>query len=218
MNVDRFVYVEKLAHVDRVVYHVRMPAKSKASLKPAPLPARDRILQTAHDLFYQEGIRATGIDRVIADAGVTKVTFYRHFPSKHQLVEAVLDVRHERWMAWFVDALQRHAVKKGAGLQAIVATLSEWFAQSDFRGCAFINTVVELGGSVPSFVSTSRDHKQAMTKAIMELMPPSDDRESNAAAVAMAIDGAIVRAQYAQRPEDALAPLSHLLRALEKSS
>jgi len=52
------------------------------------LPARQRILLTAHDLFYQEGIRATGIDRIIKESGVTKVTFYRHFPSKNDLITA----------------------------------------------------------------------------------------------------------------------------------
>ena len=76
-------------------------------MEAAPLSARDRILGTAHDLFYRDGIRATGIDRLIAESGVTKVTFYRHFPSKNDLVRAFLDLRHARWMAWFVDALGR---------------------------------------------------------------------------------------------------------------
>jgi AcrR family transcriptional regulator len=58
------------------------------------LSARDRILRTAHDLFYADGLRATGIDRVIAEAGVTKVTFYRHFPSKNDLILAYLNLRH----------------------------------------------------------------------------------------------------------------------------
>ncbi len=72
------------------------------------MSARDRILQTAHDLFYRDGIRATGIDRIIAEAQVTKVTFYRHFPSKNALVGAYLDYRHALWMGWFADALHRH--------------------------------------------------------------------------------------------------------------
>ena len=86
------------------------------------LPARERILRTAHDLFYAEGLRATGIDRVIAEAGVTKVTFYRHFPSKNDLILAYLNLRHEQWMAWFVAALARHgAASKGA--QALVPAM-----------------------------------------------------------------------------------------------
>ena len=190
-----------------------MPTKTAA--KPAQLPARERILETAHELFYQEGIRATGIDRVIAEAGVTKVTFYRHFPSKNDLVREFLDFRHERWMSWFVDALARHGANEGGGLHVMLDALAEWFASKDFRGCAFINTVVELGESMPDFVETSRHHKQAMTDAIMALLPPSDHRKADASAIAMAVDGAIVRAQYAKRPKDALAPLQRLLQAFE---
>ena len=106
------------------------------------LPARERILLTAHDLFYADGIRATGIDRVIAEAGVTKVTFYRHYPSKDDLVRAFLDYRHDRWMAWFIDALARHGAREGDGLFALGPALAEWFGQGGYRGCAFINTVV----------------------------------------------------------------------------
>ena len=67
--------------------------------------ARDRILAAAQRLFYQQGIRATGVDRVIAEAGVTKVTFYRHFPAKNQLIAAALEQRHQRWMQGFQQAL-----------------------------------------------------------------------------------------------------------------
>ena len=92
-------------HVDRFVYNEQM------TFDPLPpgwqdLPARDRLLHTAHALFYRDGIRATGIDRVIAESGVTKVTFYRHFPSKNDLICAYLEYRHTGWMAWFGDALQ----------------------------------------------------------------------------------------------------------------
>src|SRR4051812_48441524 len=98
----------------------------------ASLPARERILLTAHDLFYADGIRATGIDRVIAAAGVTKVTFYRHFSSKDDLVREFLDHRHTRWMAWFVDALGRrgaHERADDAGALLLLAdVMAEWFA------------------------------------------------------------------------------------------
>jgi len=97
-----------------------MPAQTQV---PA---ARDRILLTAHDLFYGEGVRATGIDRVIAESGVTKVTFYRHFPSKNDLVRAFLDYRHERWMHWFVDALARHGASEGRVATPVVAAMREW--------------------------------------------------------------------------------------------
>ncbi len=203
-----------LAHVDKSVYNDPM---SKPSLREAstPLPARERILRTAHDLFYQEGIRATGIDRVIAEAGVTKVTFYRHFPSKNDLVQAFLEFRHGRWMHWFRRALERHRDK---GVDAVVEAMREWFTQPDFRGCAFINTVVELGGSVPAFEETSRQHKEEMIGAIRALLPPGPDLELDASAIALAVDGAIVRAQYTHNADEALKLLSRLLHALQSAA
>src|ERR1700750_3197774 len=119
-----------------------------------PPPPRERILRAAHDLFYRDGIRATGIDRVIAESGVAKVTFYRQFPSKDDLILAFLDFRHERWMAWFVAGLARH----GGGLAAIAPALAEWFRSDDYRGCAFLNSVGELAAALPAVLDATRRH------------------------------------------------------------
>jgi len=179
------------------------------------LPARERILLTAHDLFYREGIRATGIDRVIAEAGVTKVTFYRHFPSKNALICAFLEYRHQRWMAWFIATLQRHGgASPGKGLDALVPTLAEWFLDENFRGCAFINSVGELGGTLSEVVRIARRHKQEMTAVIATLLPPSTQRKRDTQAVAMAVDGAIVRAQFDETPDAALKALSRILKSI----
>ncbi|HEY9130233.1 MAG TPA: TetR/AcrR family transcriptional regulator [Dyella sp.] len=193
----------RLANVDRLVYHGAM--NSQAS-------PRDRILHTAHDLFYRDGIRATGIDRVIADSGVTKVTFYRHFPSKNDLVQAFLDYRHERWIAWFVDALGRHGARDGKLARAVVESMREWFESETFRGCAFINSVVELGGSLPDVLDVSRHHKQSMVDAVSMFLSASARRRGDAVTIAVAIDGAIIRAQYDETPAAALKALTRLLR------
>lgn len=177
---------------------------------PPETPARQRILLTAHRLFYREGIRATGIDRVIAESGVSKVTFYRHFPSKNDLILAFLALRHERWMSWFTAALARHGAVS-VGLAALGPTLAEWFSSESFRGCAFINAVGELGLALPAVVDSSRQHKQAMTEVIASLLPPSEQRSADAEAIALAVDGAIVRAQAAADPATALAALGRLL-------
>ncbi|NNM68903.1 MAG: TetR/AcrR family transcriptional regulator [Gallionella sp.] len=174
------------------------------------LSARERILLTAHDLFYREGIRATGIDSVIAEAGVTKVTFYRHFPSKRDLIREYLEYRHQCWMAWFVDTLQLH----GGHAKAIIPTLAEWFSDAHFRGCAFINSVGELGGMMPEVLEIAQRHKHEMTAVIANLLPPSRLREKDAQAVALAIDGAIIRAQFDQTPGAALLALDRLLKLL----
>lgn len=180
------------------------------------LPARDRILRTAHDLFYAEGIRATGIDRVIAASGITKVTFYRHFPSKNDLIVAYLGLRHLRWMAWFTEALARHGGAR-AGAPALVPTMGEWFggqALGDYRGCAFLNGVGEMGPALPEVIEVTRRHKQDMTDAIAGLLPASRQRRKLAAALALAVDGAIVQAQFADEPGPVLKSLQLIVESL----
>lgn len=206
-----------IARRDRSVYNAGV-AKIDKKRRPN-LPASERILLTAHDLFYREGIRATGIDRVIAEAGVTKVTFYRHFPSKNALICAFLEHRHRRWMAWFIEALQRHGgASYGKGLDALVPTLAEWFRDESFRGCAFINSVGELGGTLSEVVKIARRHKQEMTNAIASLLPVSARRKQDTQAVALAVDGAIVRAQFDETPDAALKALSRLLNSIAANS
>ncbi|SDX59304.1 TetR/AcrR family transcriptional regulator [Lysobacter enzymogenes] len=179
--------------------------------KTAPPPsARERILQTAHDLFYLEGVRATGVDRVIAESGVTKVTLYRHYPSKNDLILAFLDYRHERWMAWFDAALRRH----GDDAAALAPALHEWFAHPQFRGCAFINTVAELGPALPAAGERARAHKRAMQARIAALLPAGAAREASARALAVAVDGAIVRAACDGAADDALDALRATVAAL----
>ncbi|MGA0611530.1 TetR/AcrR family transcriptional regulator [Caldimonas sp. KR1-144] len=177
------------------------------------LPARQRILLTAHDLFYRDGVRATGIDRVIAESGVTKVTFYRQFPSKNDLILAYLEHRHERWMAWFLAALERHGAAR-KGWRALLPALAEWFGDAGFRGCAFINSVGELGAALPEVAAIARRHKLEMASAIEALLPPSRQRARHAAAIAMAVDGAIVHAQFDEAPDAALKSLEGLVDAL----
>jgi len=184
------------------------------------LPARERILLTAHDLFYADGIRATGVDRVIAASGVTKVTFYRHFPSKDDLVRAFLDHRHGLWMAWFVDALGRRGAQQRIGdaqaLLVVADAMAEWFADPAFRGCAFINSVVEVGASVAGASDIAREHKREMVEVIAGLLPEGLRRMAVAQAAALGVDGAIVKAQMggAAQAQEAVDDLRRLLQAL----
>jgi AcrR family transcriptional regulator len=209
MDVDRSVYPGcSLGHVDRSVYNAAMPARTHSV--PAPSP-RDRILHAAHDLFYRDGIRATGIDRVIAESGVAKVTFYRQFASKDDLILAFLAHRHERWMAWFVDALARH----GGTPSAVVPALREWFCGAGFRGCAFLNSVGELGPVLPEVLAVTRGHKVDVTRAVAALMRPSAGRARTSRAIALAIDGAIVQAQFLEHPDAALESLAFVMKALK---
>jgi len=187
---------------------VQLPATPSSDLQTRP--ARERILVTAHDLFYREGIRSTGIDTVIELAGVTKVTFYRHFKSKNHLIVAYLQYRHERWMRWFTAALQRH----GGTLQALVPTMAEWFRSPEYRGCAFINGVSEIAPALPQVTEITREHKAEMQQAIAALLPASRRRETRARALALVLDGSIVQAQFCSDPEAVLRDLRQLVKLI----
>ncbi len=184
---------------------MHLPGITRANLQARP--ARERILLTAHDLFYRDGIRSTGIDTVIERAQVTKVTFYRHFNSKNDLIVAYLEYRHERWMRWFTAALQRH----GATLKALVPTMAEWFRSAEYRGCAFINGVSEIAPALPQVTEITRRHKADMQKAIAALLPPGRQRAGLARSLALAVDGSIVQAQFRADPEGVIKDLRQLV-------
>jgi AcrR family transcriptional regulator len=107
--------------------------------------ARRRILDTAYELFANDGIRAVGIDRIIAEANIAKATLYRHFASKEELVLAFLDLREQRWThEWLQGETERRAATPRERLLVTFDVLGEWFQRPDFEGCSFINTLLEI--------------------------------------------------------------------------
>jgi AcrR family transcriptional regulator len=107
--------------------------------------ARERILDTAYELFSRHGTRAVGVDRIIAESGIAKMTLYRNFASKDDLILAFLERRDELWTrAWLQAETQRRGTTAAQSLLAIFDTFEDWFARADFEGCAFINVMLEL--------------------------------------------------------------------------
>ena len=106
---------------------------------------RERISQAAYELFSRDGTQSVGIDAVIAQAGAAKMTLYRNFRSKDELI---LDFLRRREQLWTRDWLQAEAQKRGhtpqARLLAIFEVFGEWFADPDFDGCAFLTTMIEI--------------------------------------------------------------------------
>jgi AcrR family transcriptional regulator len=110
-----------------------------------PASGRERVLATAYDLFSRHGTRAVGVDRIIAESGVAKMTLYRNFASKQELILAFLARREERWTrAWLQAEVERRASTPGGRLLAIFDTFGEWFALEEFEGCSFINVMLEV--------------------------------------------------------------------------
>jgi AcrR family transcriptional regulator len=137
--------------------------------------AKKRILNTASDLFYQQGFKATGINQIIDESDVAKVTLYDHFSTKDELIESVLKHRHQEWLDWFEQTINEKASAKEDRLLAIFDALEEWFRQDDFSGCAFINASAEFNSDEDSPHRQAARFKEHVQSYIKDLV-----RQTNA--------------------------------------
>jgi len=119
-----------------------------AQQPPAEAGARERILAAAYELFSRQGVRAVGVDAVVERAGVARMTLYRHFKSKDELVLAFLERREQLWTReWLQAEVERRAADPRERLLAIFDVFDEWFQADDFEGCSFINVLLETADS-----------------------------------------------------------------------
>lgn len=170
-----------------------------------PTRARERLLSTAEELFYAEGVRAVGIERILEVSGVGRASFYRHFPSKDDLVVAVLRQRDGAWRRWLADSVAVVDVPADQRPLAVFDALAERFAWRDFRGCAFINTMVEAADPGSPAHRVAADHKQKVTAYLDELLVGAGraDHSALAGEFMLLIDGAIVTALREGTPDAA---------------
>ncbi len=168
-----------------------------------PPSTRERIIRVAHDLFYRDGFHTIGLDRLLAEVGVTKTTFYNHFPSKDDLIMEVLR-RHDTW--WrdiFREMLRRlGGDAPRAQLLAVPDALDELFATDGFNGCIFVNVAVQFPlAHDPAHVAAA-DHKRAMGQIIQELAgyANADDPAALADEISLIMEGAYVTRQVSGEP------------------
>ncbi|GAA5544415.1 MULTISPECIES: TetR/AcrR family transcriptional regulator [Brucella] len=165
---------------------------------------RDQILNVAGALFYKEGIRAVGVDRIIEEASVAKATLYRHFPSKEHLVAAYLSERHERVLQSLEDVLvdipePRHQ------LRIIFERLHEKADSPEFRGCAFALAVAEHGES-ERVVSIAREHKRSVRDIFARILAAAGISEAAPVAhLALLYEGALATVAVNRNPTQVLA-------------
>lgn len=124
-------------------------------------PARERLLQAAAELFYAEGMAATGIDAIIARAGVAKMSLYNNFANKDALTQAYLQARHEEWLALYAARLGQTSGPRDGILAVFDAYLDHAQAAylHGFRGCGLLNAAAELPVGAPGR-DTVRQHKE----------------------------------------------------------
>ncbi len=164
--------------------------------------AEQRILESADALFYERGIQAVGMDQIRTASGVSLKRLYQAFPSKNDLVDAVLRRR---------DADVRAAIGRYTGsaatpdgrILAVFDYLDDWFRQPDFRGCAFINSYAELGGTSESVADVVRVHKQALKDHVSELIAAAGYPRDLADQLVILANGAMATAAIAGSPEPA---------------
>ncbi len=106
--------------------------------------ARERLLEVATELFYREGVRAVGIDTIIARSGVAKMSLYRNFPSKDDLVVAFLEYRDKVYWAWWDHVMAKHPDDPRRQVDDLFASLARRVTDKNYRGCPFINTATEF--------------------------------------------------------------------------
>jgi AcrR family transcriptional regulator len=138
-----------------------------------------------------------GIDRIIAEAGVAKMSFYNHFSSKQELILEFLKERDRRFMNWFIEEVEKRAAKPEERIFTLFDVLEEWFRAKDFRGCAFINTTAEVGRRDAPETALSLAHKKNFRDYLEKLALEADLKNPRELAeqMTMVIDGAIVKAQ-----------------------
>ncbi|CAN7618228.1 TetR/AcrR family transcriptional regulator [Rhizobium sp. LjRoot254] len=166
-------------------------------------PISEQILTAAGALFYSEGIRAVGIDRIIDVAKVAKATLYRHFPSKDHLVAAYLQDRHDRVISSLRDALEREEEPRNQ-LKLIFERLYDKADSPEFRGCAFALAVAEHGDS-ERVVSVARLHKKMVGNIFRDIMSKVDvEPDKPAAHLALLYEGALATVAVGRDPQAVL--------------
>jgi AcrR family transcriptional regulator len=159
---------------------------------------RERVLAAASRLFGREGIRAVGVDRIAAEAAVGKMTLYRHFATKDDLVVAVLEERDGPARAALQAAIDHAGDDPRARLLAPFAMLEPWFTSRGFRGCPFMNASLELHDPGHPARAVARRHKAATRDAFAHAaraVDTIDDPDALADQLALLFDGAIAQAQ-----------------------
>lgn len=131
--------------------------------------ARDRVLEVATDLFYREGIRAVGIDTIIARSGVAKMSLYRNFASKDELIVAFVERRNQLFFEWWDRVMGRDEGRPRDQLRNLIAATLKKVVRPDYRGCPFLNTTAEFPEASHPARAIIADHKQEVRSRLMEL-------------------------------------------------
>jgi len=156
---------------------------------------RDRLLETASRLFYAEGIHSVGVDRLVSEAGVTRATFYRHFPTKEALIEAYLRATDDRLRANVEQAFKAQDPQQA--LDALLDLMDARTSAPGFRGCQFINAAAEYPDPAHPVHIAVDDHRRWFRKTVTQLAAAigHPDPQQAGEYLVMLHDGVLVTAE-----------------------
>jgi AcrR family transcriptional regulator len=154
--------------------------------------ARERILATASELFYREGIRAIGVDTIVERSGVSKTSLYRLFPSKDALIAAVIAERDRSFWAWWDRIEKQHADDPRALLDALLSRIAERIAHAAYRGCPFLNLMAEFPDQNHPGRVIARSNKEELRTRLATIVAKLGASDPNrvASQIALIINGA----------------------------
>jgi len=158
-----------------------------------PSEARDRLLRVASEIFYRDGIHAVGVDRIVNEAGITRATFYRHFPGKEDLVLAYLD-REDATIRGYFDTAVPLATDPTDMLRLVIDGIADDIERNHTRGCPFINASAEYPDAESPVRTTVRRHRDWFKSALRSLLEAAgrDDAEERAKTLVLLRDAAMV--------------------------
>jgi AcrR family transcriptional regulator len=123
---------------------------------------REHILDVASGLFYKHGLRNVGIDRIIDESGIARMTLYNHFKSKDLLIEEYLRRASTRWMKWYAGKIERASDDPRERVLAAFSVLDGWFRSRDFRGCSVTNAMVELADEAHPAAAVKGEYHESL--------------------------------------------------------
>ena len=158
---------------------------------------RDQLIETALRLFEREGFRAVGIDRILQEAGVAKMTLYHHFRTKDDLILAAIRRRDEQFRNWLVREVEKRAKEPGARILALFDVLGVWYARADVSGCRFFRVIAEFDGEDHPVRCAAREYGAMMKSFVVGLARDAGfaDPERVAEEIVILTTGATARAQ-----------------------
>lgn len=166
------------------------------------LGVKERIIETASDLFYNQGYNQTGINQIIAEAGVAKASMYQHFRSKEDIAVAYLVKRHGMWMGKLNDSVSKNKTYKNKVIGSF-DYLIEWLTEVSFRGCGWQNIITDLPIDCDKIKTQAIYHKNELRKWIHTMLQQenhfSDEEVSELGdQILILIEGAIILSQIQQ--------------------